>query len=118
MNNVITPQMVENELRKISKDVDSSFVDLSNAETLFFKTKADYEIQLARARITLATGVKKLTVQEKEDHALLATEELHYAMATSEAMVRSARANVQRIRTQVDILRSVGTSVRSSIETI
>ena len=118
MSDVITPQMVETELRKMSKEVDLSFNDLSGAERLYFKAKADYEIQLARARVTLATGVKKLTVQEKEDHALLATEDLHYQLATAEAVVRSARANVQRIRTQVDILRSVGTSVRSSMETV
>lgn len=118
MSDVITPQMVENELRKMSKDVDASFEYLSKSESTYFKVKADYEIQLARARVTLATGVKKLTVQEKEDHALLATERLHYELATAEAEVRSARANAQRVRTQVDILRSVGTSVRSSMETV
>jgi len=32
---------------------------------------------------------------------------------TAEATVKSARANATRIRTQVDIARSVGTSVRT-----
>ena len=37
-------------------------------------------------------------------------------MATAEAIVRAARSNASRIRTQVDIARSVGTSVRTSME--
>jgi hypothetical protein len=34
----------------------------------------------------------------------------------SEAVVKATRANMQRIKTQIDIARSVGTSVRSSME--
>ena len=37
-------------------------------------------------------------------------------MATAEALVRASRANAQRIRTQVDIARSIGTSVRTSMD--
>jgi hypothetical protein len=37
-------------------------------------------------------------------------------MAVAEAVVRAARSNASRIRTQVDIARSVGTSVRTSME--
>jgi hypothetical protein len=35
---------------------------------------------------------------------------------SAEATVKAARANAQRIRTQVDIARSIGTSVRASLE--
>jgi hypothetical protein len=35
---------------------------------------------------------------------------------TSEAIVRAARANAQRLRTQIDIARSVGTAVRAAMD--
>jgi len=48
--------------------------------------------------------------------ALVSAEDLHLQMSIAEAMVRAARSNAARIRTQVDIARSVGTSVRTSME--
>jgi hypothetical protein len=48
--------------------------------------------------------------------ALLENEEIHIKMATTEAMVKAARGNMARIKTKVDIARSVGSSVRASLE--
>jgi hypothetical protein len=39
-------------------------------------------------------------------------------MATVEAMVKASRANAARLKTQVDIARSIGTSVRTSMDAI
>jgi hypothetical protein len=57
-----------------------------------------------------------MTVQDVEDAAILQCEMDLTAFNASEAVVKAARANIVRVRTQIDIARSVGTSVRSSME--
>ncbi len=114
---VITPEMIERRLKELSKEVDQSHTDLAEAERNYFETKAKYELSLAHARLSVANKKDmKVTVSDKADLALVATEELHMKMATAEALVRAARANASRIRTQVDIARSIGTSVRTSMD--
>ena len=117
MSQIITPQMIEQKLRDLSKEVDQSHRDLAEAEQVYYTTKAKYELALAKSRLSIAGKQDmKLTVSDKTDMALVSTEDLHLQMAIAEAMVRAARSNAQRIRTQVDIARSVGTSVRTSME--
>ena len=119
MSQPITPQMIETRLRDLSKEVDQSYKELNDAETNYFKIKAQYEIALAKARLSLiGQNNQKLTVSDKADLALTSTEQLHLQMATAEALVRASRANAQRIRTQVDIARSIGTSVRTSMDIV
>ena len=82
--------------------------------------KSQYEIALAKSRLRFAsisspTG-KNYTIGEREDLALIENETLHLQMGNAEALVKSTRANAARIRTQVDIARSIGTSVRASLE--
>jgi multidrug resistance efflux pump len=117
---IITPQMVENHLRKLSKEIDESHSELQEAESYYLSYKAQYEIALARTRLDLARrsspSGKNYTVGEREDMAILENEQLHLQLASAEALVKAARANAQRIRTQVDIARSVGTSVRTSMD--
>jgi hypothetical protein len=117
MSQIVTPQMIEQRLRDLSREVDQSHKDLSEAENQYFTIKARYELALAHARLSLA-GAKdvKLTVGERADMALVSTEDLHMKMATCEALVRASRANASRIRVQVDIARSIGTSVRTSMD--
>ena len=67
------------------------------------------------ASLSNANG-KNYTVQEREDLALIENEELHFQMASIDATVRSVRGNIVRINKQVDITRSIGTSVRTSLE--
>jgi uncharacterized protein with von Willebrand factor type A (vWA) domain len=114
---VVTPAMVDRRLYDLSREVDSSHTFLETAEAEYADAKTKAEIQLARVRIDLAkrwsnAGIKA-TVQEKEDHALVECAEQVAAMGAAEAKVKAARANVQRVRTQVDIARSLGTSVRT-----
>jgi hypothetical protein len=117
MSQIITPQMIEQKLRDLSKEVDLSHNDLAEAERVYFTTKAKYELALAHGRLSFAGKTEtKLTVSDKADMALVSAEDLHLQMAIAEAMVRAARSNSQRIRVQVDIARSVGTSVRTSME--
>jgi len=118
---VVTPMQVEKRLKELSKELDMCHDYLASAEEAYFTTKAHYEVSLAKSRLSLSSKSspmgKNYTVGEREDMAIVENEELHFQIARAEAMVRAARANAARIKTQVDIARSIGTSVRTGMET-
>lgn len=120
MNEIITPALVEKRLKDLSKDIDDAHRDLVDLEADYHITKATYEIEMARVRIDLsqksAPSGKNYTVGEREDLAILHNAELHKRMGILEAQVKAARANTSRLKIQVDIARSVGTSVRTSMD--
>jgi hypothetical protein len=111
----ITPAQIEQRLKDLSHEVDDAQEELKTAELEYFTAKASYEIALAKSRLVLGSqGVK--TVGEREDRALVINEELASRLAIAEAMVKAARGNSQRVREQVDIARSIGTSVRAAMD--
>jgi len=120
MSEIITPAQVEQRLLQLSGLLEKAQAQLNSAEEQYTTAKAEYEISLAKARVALATEVgannKLLTATEKEDKALIANETKHLILASTEVLVKAARANVANLKTQVDIARSVGSSVRSSLE--
>lgn len=120
MSEIITPAMVEQKLRGLSKEVDEAHKVLVEVETNYHAIKADYEVAMAKARMTMATKSsptgKNYTVGEREDMALIENEELHKDLAIVQAKVLASRANTNRLKMQVDIARSVGTSVRTSMD--
>jgi len=117
---IVTPVQVEARLKELSKLIDEAHADLVIAEMDYHKNKADYEIAMATVRLSLAsksapTG-KNYTVGEREDMALLENRDMHRIVAGDEAIVKANRANVARLRVQVDIARSIGTSVRTGMD--
>lgn len=115
----ITPEKVEQRLRELGKELDDAFEDLKNAEHGYAKAKTDYELDYARARMdirqrALRSGVK-CTVNEVDDEALDRCADSYTALNAAEATVKAARENNRRINTQIDIARSVGTSVRAAM---
>lgn len=120
MSQIVTPAQIEKRLYELSQAIDSCNEDLVTAEMQYNTIKSEYEVAMARTRMSLAaksspTG-KNYTVTEREDIALLENKDLHMRLGIAEAQVKAARANVSRIKTQVDIARSIGTSVRTSID--
>jgi len=117
---VTTPGGVERQLKKLSDLLDESHTDLVAAENNYAMTKSTYEIALAKSRIALASksapNGKNYTVQEREDMALIENQELHVKMGEADALVKAARANSVRIKTQIDLARSVGTLVRAGFD--
>lgn len=116
----VTPHAVERRLLDLGRELDTAHEELVQAESDYFNAKATYEVTMARTRMSVASeyatlGVKA-TVQEKEDAALVRVADEVFALGVAEAKVRAARGNVARVRTQVDICRSVGTSVRTSLD--
>ena len=120
MNEIITPAMVEQKLRSLSKEVDEAHKTLIEIESTYHASKAHYEIEMAKARMKYATQSsptgKNYTVGEREDKALIDCAPLHEDIAIFQAQVLAARANTNRLKMQVDIIRSVGTSVRTSMD--
>ena len=114
----LTPQQVERRLLDLSKEIDESHNDLTSAEQTYHVAKASYEIAMARSRMNKSHPDFKLTAVQRDDEALIDNAEAHMNLSIAEATVKAARANVQRIRTQVDIARSISVSVRASMEMI
>ena len=112
---MVTPQVIENRLTALSKEVDSAQDWLEEAEKEYHTAKTEYELGMARARMSFSSA-GKLRVQDVQDAALLQNADAYIRVNNAEASVKAARGNATRIRTQVDIARSVGTSVRASIE--
>jgi hypothetical protein len=119
-SNVITPAQVEQKLVQLSREYDEAHEQLEIAEMTYADAKSAYEITIARSRMAIGQRAldagRKVTVQEKEDEALIACADVYTAHNMAEALVRAARANANRLRTQIDIARSVGTAVRAGLD--
>ena len=120
MSQIVTPAQIEKRLYDLSKEIDDVHRYSEIVEKTYYETKSAYEVGLAKSRMKFAsvsspTG-KNYTVQEREVLALIENDDLHFSMGAAEATVRSVRANIARIKTQVDIARSIGTSVRVAME--
>jgi len=115
---MITPVAVEERLLGLSYQIDISQEQLSEAEMIYHRRKISFEIAIARSRLAFGLGKMKLRVGEIADMALIDCEAEYVSLQTAEAIVKAARANANRLRTQVDIVRSIGTSVRASMEAL
>lgn len=119
-NQIVTPAQIEKRLYDLSKDIDDAHADLTDDERTYHTVKTMYEIGMAKSRMEYATksapNGKNYTVQEREDLALIANEAAFTQLNIVEARVKASRANVNRIKTQVEIARSIGTSVRTSLD--
>lgn len=114
----LTPMQVEQRLLELAAELDDATKELVTAEHDYHAAKAHYEIAQARTRLGLGGIVDgaRMTVQEKEDRALMETQSERMFLAEAEAGVRAQRAILDRVKTQIDITRSIGTSVRHSME--
>jgi hypothetical protein len=112
---MITPMQVEKRLFELSKEIDEAHNDLIDSEQLFHTTVAQYEIAMAKSRMKNSHADMKMTATMREDSAIIENAELHFQVASAEAQVKAARANANRLRTQVDIARSISVSVRNEM---
>ena len=112
----VTPEQVESRLLALSEEVDHAHKELSDAEMAYHKSKTAFELEMAKMRLAIGQSNQKLKVGQIEDEALWRNEKQWTELQIAEALVKAARSNTNRVRTQVDIARSVGTSVRASME--
>lgn len=112
----ITPVQIEKRLVDLSKEIDEAHIDLVEAENEFSIATAQYEVAMAKSRIKNSHADMKMTATMREDQALIENEILFSRVALAEAQVKASRANANRLRTQVDITRSVSSSVKASLD--
>ncbi|MFJ5532384.1 hypothetical protein [Streptomyces sp. NPDC093261] len=75
--------------------------------------KARFEKQYARSYL-VATG----TVEDRKQKAILQTIEDRFALETAEAKVKACQERVRTLRAQIDVGRSLQTTVRSELEAL
>ena len=117
---IVTPAHVEQRLITLSKEYDEAHAQLEAAEMTYASAKSLWEINSARVRLSLQAksleAGRKMTTGERDDEALVRCQDELLALNNADAVVRASRANAVRIRTQIDITRSVGTSVRAAMD--
>jgi hypothetical protein len=120
VSEIVTPQQVERRLLDLGSQMDEAHKMLIEAEANDAAAQAAWRVNSAKARMEIrakaATEGRKMTVTEIDDEALLMCEKEVTAQITCESLLRAARSNVSRVKTQVDIARSIGTSVRVSMD--
>jgi hypothetical protein len=115
-NTIVTPAQIEKRLYDLSKEIDGAHEFLAATESEYQETKAEFEIAMAKSRIKNSHPDMKMTVALGEATALVENAQLRRQLAGCEAKVKAAKENSNRIRTQVDIARSISVSVRTSME--
>lgn len=108
-----TPQEIEKRLFFLSKEIDEVQNALTDAETNYIKLKGQFEIGMAKTRLSL---VAKMTQGEREDRALTTNEDTYLQLNSAEVLVKALRQKMANVKTQVDIARSIGSSVRASMD--
>lgn len=115
-NEITTPQQVEQQLVRLMNELDTATETLAEARVAAEESKEDLDNAMAKARLLLAEDGKKRTVQQREDEAwLLCTEQRRLANAHA-VRLSMVRDDIARIKMQLDATRSLGTSVRSSMD--
>lgn len=118
----LTPMQVERRLIELGRELDEANDGLHHAEHTYMNAKGAYEIATAKWRMKIRGSAAdrgvKITVGEIDDEAMIRCQDELTAYYTSEAIVKAARANMSRVRTQIEIARSVGASVRTSMESL
>lgn len=115
----VTPVMVEQYMLKLQKENAEAYRMLRDAEFEFAKAHAALTVGTAKARLLARRTAgfdKTWLADDRVAYIVDQTEDLIQAEAFAEAQVKAARAHMQKIRTEVDLIRSIGTSVRVSME--
>ena len=110
-NHVVTPFQIEQRLMELSTLIDEAHLELRSAEEEYHAAKSAFEVTYARAFMS----ADEKNAEACKHRAVLDTKDEKTRLAKAEAIVRAARANTARLEQQVDITRSIGRLVTSSM---
>ena len=117
---IVTPDHVVQRLLALSKELDEATSAVVDAERQYADARSAYDVRSAQRRIIVAERLAdkgiKATVQEKDDMALLESRDQYTAYNIADGQRHAARHNVNRIRAQIELARSIGTLVRTAVE--
>jgi hypothetical protein len=108
---VIAPTDVERELVHIVEQLEDGTAKLTEYSERLSQVSMDYEIQWARAMVR-ADGK---SLDQRKAQVLLICEDLFRQKATLEGQVRLIRDCQHDLRAELEAVRSIGASVRSSM---
>ena len=114
MTEILTPAKIESRLYQLSKELDQAHIESVESEKSYFTAKSEYEIAAAKALINLDTGGLKRNADEKNALVVIKVAQQLTALNNADAIVRASRGNMNRLKIQCDIARSLGASVRDS----
>jgi hypothetical protein len=105
-----TPMQLINELNMLSDDLDHATEDMINAD--YHATDAEQKYRMAYAKAFLeAQG----TVQQKEQITVIATSTERYDMEIAKQILRASKANVDSIKSRIEVSRSLSALTRSEM---
>jgi len=113
---IMTPEKVEAKLIALSREIDEGHHDLVDAERRYHDAEYEYNVGCARTRLRFDTKDTKLRVAVLEAMVLVENADKYKELNDALVLVKAARANASRLKTQVELARSVGTSVRASYD--
>lgn len=115
----LEPTDVELQMRYLSREHAIAWRECADLEAEYAELKARYELAMAKSRIEFANkskpNGKNYTVDERQDEALVANEDFFLVVSVLEARLKAARAKIIKLNAQSDLVRSVGSSIRSSL---
>jgi len=112
----VTPAEVERQMLDLLKANRAAYDELRACEEQYERCSADWEVQKAKAYLATFTNEDRWTEARRTAYAVSQCEDTRIHLAAATSRVRAARAKVAAIKVEVDLVRSVGTSVRSSLE--
>jgi hypothetical protein len=112
----ITPMEVEKRLLELSDELDEAQDLLAKAEMDY--AEADYRFRMAsaEARLRIGNEDRKTTADQRKDEATVFCKAQDWDFVMADARVKIARSTVFAIRSKIEVARSLGTSVRSSMD--
>lgn len=104
-----TPARVESAIEECARRIADGVLKSDKAYRAFLKADHVYDIAVAEARLG-AEG----SIQDRKDKAELATIEQRRARDECDAVYKLMDRNMRSIQSELDSLRSIGTSVRQA----
>ena len=114
MSEILTPAKIEERLYQLSKELDSAHEERIADEKSYYLAKSEFEIGLAKARLVLMNSTVKMNADEKNAQVTVDCEKQVRDMNIADAKLKASRANLERIKVQADIARTLSASVRES----
>lgn len=114
-----TPAEIELHIIRVTDELDEKTNLLAQQETLAAEAQDAADLALAQARIRIGDDAAykgvKLTVQEKQDAALVECAPLVSKASVEQAKLQGFKAQVRTLMVQADAWRTISASTRSSM---
>ena len=107
MTNLMT---IANDLNMLVTDLDRATIDMVEADAHATEAEHNYRVAYAKAFLE-AQG----TVQQKEQTTILATEPERWDMEVARQILRASKAQMDAVRTRIDVGRSLSAMTRSEM---